>query len=131
MFEVGSKLKERGWFLQIQPGSSDMGMPTSLHLNSSPVHDQVAGDFIKSLKEITDELNGRSPRSIGDIMKDVGATDLSIDASRLTEVLISEDSPLKGNPNLLYELIRHLPSDVVEQAFLEMVNNDFTAATED
>ncbi len=130
MFEVGSQLKERGWFLQIQPGSTEMGMPTSLHLNSSPVHDSVAGDFIDSLKEVTEGLKGRGPRTKEEIMAEVGSVGKEIDASRLTEVLTSGDSPLKENKNLLYELIRHLPSEVVEQAFLEMVNNDFSAARE-
>lgn len=130
IFEVGAKLKEKGWFLQVQPGSSEMGMPPSLHLNSSPVHDKVAPDFIEDLSEITESLKSRHPRTLDQIMKEVGAGNGKIDGPKLIEVLTSEDSPLNKNKNLLYELIRYLPSEIVEKAFLEMVNSDFSSSVE-
>lgn len=127
IFEVGSRLKEKGWFLQIQPGSTEMGMPPSLHLNSSPVHDKIAPEFLQSLKEVTEELKGKPPRSFEDIMKEIGAEGGSIGSTRLGDILTSDDSPLKENKTLMYELIRHLPAEVIESAFLEMVNNDFSS----
>lgn len=130
MFEVGAQLKDRGWFLQVQPGSVELGMPPSLHLNSSPVHDKVAGDFIQSLKEVTDALKDREPRSESAIMGDIGAGGEALSSEKVADLLTSENSPLKEDRNLLYELIRHLPANVIENAFKEMVNNDFKASVE-
>lgn len=130
MFEVGAELKNHGWFLQTQPGSVELGMPPSLHLNSSPVHDGVAPEFLKSLDEVTQKLKGKGPRKEDEIMADIGLTKGHLNAERVADLLTAENSPLKSNRNLLYELIRHLPADVIENAFKNMVNSDFRASTE-
>ncbi len=130
IFEVGAKLKEEGWFLQVQPGSSEFSIPPSLHLNCSPVHDKVADEFINSLAKVTKETGESGERSIEEIKKEIVTDGSNIDGSKLSQVLLSEDSPLATNGNLLYELIRHLPSKVVEKAFLDMVNRDFSASLE-
>lgn len=128
IFELGSRLKEEGWFLQVQPGSTEHSIPPSLHLNCSPIHEKVADEFIESLEKVTEELTGTSPRTAEDIAETIGHVTGEIDSDSLSSILLSDESPLKKDSNLLYELIRHLPSEVVEEAFREMVNDDFSAS---
>lgn len=130
IFEVGRRLKEEGWFLQVQPGSTEHSIPPSLHLNCSPIHERVADEFIESLELVTSELAGTSSRTVEDIEDQISLNAAEIDGGSLSSILLSDESPLKNDNNLLYELIRHLPSEVVEEAFREMVNNDFSASVE-
>lgn len=126
MFEVGTRLKDLGWFLQIQPGSVEMGMPPSLHLNTSPVHEKVAEDFIAALAEVTEELAGKGRRTYDDVVSILGTDDVS----KIPGILSSESSPANDDRTLLYNLIRHMPADIIEKAFLEMVNEDFRTVEE-
>ena len=132
MFEIGSMLKDEGWFLQIQPGSVELGMPPSLHLNANPVHEKIAGNFLESLEKVTEKARMSKRESPAKLLGRLGIDPESPDfrKSKVVDLLTSEDSPLKEDRTLLYELIRHMPAEVIEEAFREMVNEDFSPSLE-
>lgn len=128
IFEVASILREKGWFLQVQPGSVELGIPPSLHLNSNPVHEKASEEFLKSLKEVVTELSSKKKLTFSERLGKLGI-DLEADLSKkenVVKLFTSPESPLKKDRTLLYEFIRHLPPDVIEEAFKEMVNDDFS-----
>ncbi len=60
LFRVAAELKAKGWFLQVQPGSEREDLPSSLHMNVSPIHVRIADEFLKDLKSITQKLQSES-----------------------------------------------------------------------
>ncbi|WP_393971946.1 aspartate aminotransferase family protein [Oxyplasma meridianum] len=125
IFRIGTELKKKGWFLQVQPGSEADHMPSSLHLNISPIHARVADEFLDDLKEITPRVkfekdSGRSNYDLLNIIQSAKNGHIDIE-----DVLKEADKYGKNRQELLYEIIRHVPPEIVETAFMDMVNNDF------
>ncbi|MHB8561535.1 MAG: hypothetical protein ACYDAP_10340, partial [Thermoplasmataceae archaeon] len=126
LFRVAAELKAKGWFLQVQPGSEREDLPSSLHMNVSPIHVRIADEFLKDLKSITQKLQSESDP---DTSKDsILALIQSIrdEKTGIIEMLNGQSSPVKNNQEILYEIIRHISPEVVEKAFKDMVNDDFS-----
>lgn len=132
MFAIGSKLRDKGWFLQIQPGSAELGMPPSLHLNANPVHEKIAENFLRALEKVTKESKSSKRENPEELLKRLGIdpNGPNFKKSKVVELLTSPQSPVKKDRTLLYELIRHMPSEVIEEAFKDMVNEDFSPTLE-
>lgn len=125
IFRVGSELKKRGWFLQVQPGSASEDLPSSLHLNISPIHVKVADEFLRDLKTITEKLkterdSGNRKTRVIEKINDIKDGKMSI-----KEVLDENENSDVNGQDLLYEIIRHVSPDMVENDFLDRVNEDF------
>lgn len=125
IFRVGSELKNRGWFLQVQPGSETDDLPSSLHLNVSPVHVKVADEFLSDLKTITDKIKseGNSENMKKNVMERIKA--VRDGKASIREVMNEYENSGGNAQDLMYEIIRHVSPDMVEDAFLDTVNEDF------
>jgi len=55
IFELGAKMKERGWHMDAQH------MPASLHMTVSPVHETIVDDLLADLKEAVRETEAVRP----------------------------------------------------------------------
>lgn len=51
LLELASRLSRAGWVVQVQPGNRPLGFPTSIHLTISPVHLDVADEFLSAVEE--------------------------------------------------------------------------------
>ena len=130
IFRVGSELKKRGWFLQVQPGSESDGFPPSLHLNVSPVHVKVSDEFLGDLKAVTHKL--KSEGKLEDQKKRVMEKITSIidGKSSIREAMDEYENSGGNSQDLLYEIIRQVSPHIVENAFRDMVNEDFRPSEE-
>jgi glutamate/tyrosine decarboxylase-like PLP-dependent enzyme len=50
IYEMGARLKERGWHVEAQH------LPPSLHMTVSPIHDDVVDHFLADLKQLMPEI---------------------------------------------------------------------------
>lgn len=120
--QLSIAMKKRGWILQVQPGSTHLGFPQSIHLTISPVHDMLAEVFLKDLKESLEDVRRRPFKiSLQELMELLGTP---ISVSKLVEKLgLSREAVLSDDVLLLVnEAIRVLPPDIVENVILETVN---------
>jgi sphinganine-1-phosphate aldolase len=60
VYQLGAKLKERGWHLHAQH------RPAGLHMTISPVHEKIVMPFLNDLKQATEELAGTSSPPAGE-----------------------------------------------------------------
>ncbi len=126
LFRVAAELKAKGWFLQVQPGSEREDLPSSLHMNVSPIHVRVSDEFLKDLKSITQKLQSESdPDTSKDSILEL-IQSIRNGKTGIIEMLNGQSSPVKNNQEILYEIIRHISPEVVEKAFKDMVNDDFS-----
>ncbi|MEW5725852.1 MAG: aspartate aminotransferase family protein [Thermodesulfobacteriota bacterium] len=55
IFELGARLKQKGWHIDSQH------LPPSLHMTVSPIHEQIADEFLRDLKELAAEVSHVEP----------------------------------------------------------------------
>lgn len=131
VFRVGNELKKRGWYLQVQPGSEKENFPPSLHLNVSPIHDRVYHEFLKDLGEITDNL--KATNSGGEENEEIFKSIESVKEGKIKiiDLLKGTDNPSEYQQEILNEIIRLISPNVVESAFKDLVNEDFSPSVDD
>ena len=119
LYILAEKMKEHGWYLQLQPGSAYLGFPTSIHLTISPIHSNIAERFIEELSVIVEDQRLKSYKP--EIPEDILSLD---DLSRLMEALGLRDLSF-SKMDLVNRLIHILPPKEVETIFREIVNELF------
>ncbi len=119
LYILAEKMKERGWYLQLQPGSAQLGFPTSIHLTISPIHSKTAHQFIEEIKELSGDPRVWSYKP--EIPEEIFSLD---DLDRLMDALGLKDLKF-SRMDLVNRLIHVLPPDVVETTFREIVNELF------
>ena len=118
LYRLAQEMRGRGWYLQIQPGSSYLGFPTSIHLTITPVHRDNVDEFLEELGSAVESIGEKEAvdtqleipplDDIEDIMRFLGLDDLSFDRM-----------------DIVNRLIHLLPPEEVERVFREVVNRLF------
>ncbi len=119
LFILAEKMKERGWYLQLQPGSAELGFPTSIHLTISPIHSETAKKFIEELRILSEDPRVKSYKP--EIPEEILSLD---DLSKLMDALGLKDLSF-SKMDLVNRLIHILPPKEVETIFREIVNELF------
>ena len=120
VFYVAEYMKEKGWYLQVQPGSAHLGFPRSLHLTISPVHEKLLDDFIRDIRESLELSRGKKPE-VDKILKRF------YEGASFTEImgLLGFGEGKLGNMILVNELMHQMPPEIVENMVKLIVNEMF------
>ncbi|AAT42735.1 pyridoxal phosphate-dependent decarboxylase family protein [Picrophilus oshimae] len=108
IIDLGIKMIENGWYPQIQPGNVFIDMPDSVHLNISPVHLDVADEFLEFFNELDKNVKPRDKNSYN-----VNSVEKALEM-------------IKMEKSMLFRIIRYSRPEVSEKIFLEMTDEDFT-----
>ncbi|HIE37389.1 TPA: hypothetical protein EYP83_04390 [Candidatus Geothermarchaeota archaeon] len=114
LFILAEKMRGKGWYIQLQPGSLKMGFPPSIHLTISPVHSVTSSEFIEDLKQVVEEVRDYhieipdeipSLKNLDELIELLGLKDLSF-----------------NRMDLVNRLIYMLQPEEVEKVFKEVIN---------
>ena len=72
VFNLSDAMMNKGWFVNPQRGISDLNIPRSIHLTITPIHEKLAGQFLKDLAETTEEVKKIPPSDIEGMAKGFG-----------------------------------------------------------
>ena len=125
LVDFAAKAGEKGWHIQVQPGSRRLGYPMTVHFTVTPVHSRVVGKFKEDLPGIVSATPGA--RSLdGDALLEAmktlkpgeaaGAARMVVEALRAGEGLGGADL------GFISRYIYELDPDVVEELFREAAN---------
>ncbi len=106
LFQISSLMAEKGWYVQSQPGSKQLGFPRSLHFSVNPGHADVVDKFIEDMRDAV----SRAGKGYPDVT--------SFDVSKLE--IGKGDIP--EDMELINELIHSMPPEVVESFFKYVIN---------
>ena len=127
---LANAMKKRGWYIQVQPGSRALRLPKSIHLTLSPVHEKVAGAFLKDLAEAVEEVRGRSPPDVSGILQAImeqaqTAGNVEQLLGELAGILGISEGKLPEDLTLINELMYELDPMFVEEALKYIINELF------
>ncbi|WP_456478505.1 pyridoxal phosphate-dependent decarboxylase family protein [Geoglobus ahangari] len=57
-------MREKGWHFHLQKGLLEYGVPPNIHMTLSPIHDQVADEFLEDAERCVGERSGISLESM-------------------------------------------------------------------
>jgi glutamate/tyrosine decarboxylase-like PLP-dependent enzyme len=122
VFDIVEEMKNKGWYIQAQPGSKLLGFPKSIHLTISPAHDAVVDEFVEDLKRTVESVQiSEKTRSDDDLL-----TEFSEFASIGFEEVLSKigikPGELPDDMRIVNNLIHIMPPEVVEEVFRMAVN---------
>lgn len=128
IFLLAEMLKKDGWFLQVQPGSVELGLPASLHMTLTATHDDKIPQFLQSLRKNVDELgqdvNAESPEVLDSYKEEVSDEDRGKYIDLISKALTGRGTEQNGTYTI-NKLVRSLPHDVIEKLYVEIVNEIF------
>ncbi len=131
IFTLAEMLKKDGWFLQVQPGSVELGLIASLHMTLTATHDEKIPSFLKSLERNTKELLAEGGFPQGKASDEYKA-EITEDEWKSYVELISKaltgQGPKEKGTYAINKLVRSLPQKVVEKLYVEIVNEIFKPA---
>lgn len=130
IFKLAQRMVEKGWYIQVQPGSMHMGIKPSIHLTIAPKHRDVVGQMLEDLARAKEEVREhplppenalRFVQEAGLASPDLG--ELENAAPRLLERLGLAGAALPEDMSLINELIYLMPPEMVEHV-LSLVMNE-------
>lgn len=131
IFTLAEMLKKDGWFLQVQPGSVELGLIASLHMTLTATHDEKIPSFLQSLEKNTKELlaMGGFPqgKTADEFKAEITEDEWNSYVDLISKALTGQGSKEKGTYTI-NRLVRSLPHDVVEKLYVEIVNEIFKPA---
>ncbi len=125
--KLSSIMEKKGWYIQVQPGSDYLKFPSSIHLTLSPVHDELARDFLADLKEALEEAKkmGESDQLKANILRmirDMEPNKIIEELPRLLEYVGVSSEKVPKDLELVDELIKSLAPDLVEVMLKHVIN---------
>ena len=105
-------LRKKGWHLHLQKGLKDYGVPNNIHLTISPIHDQVAEDFIRDAEEVVSLPPAFDTKAIFDAMQrgDLQGILEDLNAGRLDSSIV---------PLLLEEIPEEIATELVKEIVIQ------------
>lgn len=135
LFTLADRVRDDGWYLQVQPGSEELGNAASLHMTLTAAHDESVPDFLESLRKHSDELRGSVEASAtqGTEMDLSGLSGDDLDGfiDTIARSLSNEEGTGEFGMSEINRLIRTMPHELVENLFREIVNRIFTPTPEE
>ena len=127
LFKLSDEMVKKGWYFLAQRGVSEMGIPPSIHLTITPIHESVVDSMLKDLEECTSELQKIPPSDIEGVVESLGLimsliTPGEMDISTLSRLLKEAEKYLEiYGPKLLeaFGLDKGLPKEMalINQVF--------------
>ncbi|MEM2726688.1 MAG: aspartate aminotransferase family protein [Archaeoglobaceae archaeon] len=109
IFRLSKLMAERGWYIQVQPGSKKLGFPKSIHLTVNPSHELILDQFFEDLEDCSQKAG----------------EPIELDETKIFEILSSLKFERGKLPDLtmVNELINLSDPEFVEDMLLNFVNN--------
>lgn len=119
LFTLSDALLKKGWHVNPQRGIADLNIPRSIHLTITPIHDQIAEQFLKDLEETKAEVEKVPPTEIEGMARGFGmimgmtAGEMDYEAMRQIMGKVEENLELYG-PELLkaFGMEEELPQEM-------------------
>lgn len=128
IFALAELLKKDGWFVQVQPGSVELGLVASLHMTLTATHDDKVNLFLESLEKNVRKLekdgNSEPPETLDSFKENVTDEDWRNYVDIISRALTGKGSEENGTYTI-NKLVRSLPHDVIEKMYVEIVNEIF------
>jgi len=133
IFQLADWLKEHSWYVQVQPGSKALGVPPSLHLTISPVHDKLASAFLETLARGVEEVRGRPGTGAEELVEELNIAEMPLEALEeampmLLQAIGIGEGEAPTEMALINELIYLVPPEIVELVFKHAVSELFKPA---
>lgn len=132
IFTLAEMLKKDGWFLQVQPGSVELGLIASLHMTLTATHDEKIPSFLESLEKNTSELlsKGGFPhgRNNDSYKPEISSGEWNDYVELISNALTGNGESKEAGTYTINKLVRSLPHEVVEKLYVEIVNEIFKPA---
>jgi len=133
IFQLADWLKGRGWYVQVQPGSRALGIPPSLHLTISPVHEKLAGAFLEALAEGVEEVKELPETGAEELMEKLKIAEMPLETLEeampmLLRAIGIGEGEAPAEMALINELIYLIPPEIVELVFRHAVSELFKPA---
>jgi glutamate/tyrosine decarboxylase-like PLP-dependent enzyme len=136
IFQIAELMKINGWYLQVQPGSVEMGNVASLHMTVTAAHENSIEPFIEALRSCTEK--GKKQKAKEPRKETSAASRLMSNPDELNSLIASfsrslsfPDEETGSQMSLINQLIRTLPHDLVEKMFKMIVNEVFTPSKDE
>lgn len=128
IFALAELLKNDGWFLQVQPGSVELGLVASLHMTLTATHDDKIPLFLESLeknvKKLREDEKAEPLEVLDTFRKEISTEDRKKYIDLISRALTGKGSAESGTYTI-NKLVRSLPHDVIEKLYAEIVNEIF------
>jgi len=72
LFNLSDALLRKGWHVNPQRGIAQLGIPRSIHLTVTPIHDKLAGQFISDLAAAKAEIGQAPPSEVENLARGLG-----------------------------------------------------------
>lgn len=72
LFNLSDALLHKGWYVNPQRGIKQLGIPRSIHLTVTPIHDRLAGQFLSDLEEAKAEIGQVPPSEVENLARGFG-----------------------------------------------------------
>ncbi|MCE4598924.1 MAG: aspartate aminotransferase family protein [Desulfurococcales archaeon] len=128
IFQVAGLMRDKGWYVQEQPGSRHLGIEPSLHLTITPVHDRLADAFLDDLRgSVSEALRNPMPR-VDELVEQfgVGMMQGQVDPGQLMEMLGVAPGKLPSDMTIINSLMHGMEPKLVEEVLKLAVNEIFT-----
>ncbi len=130
VFKLAQRMAEKGWYIQVQPGSIHLDLKPSIHLTIAPRHCDVVGQMLEDLARAKEEVRGHPlpPENALRFLQEAGLAsldpgELEKAMPRLLEGLGLTGEALPKDMSLINELMYLMPPEMVEQV-LSLVMNE-------
>lgn len=129
IFTLAEMLKGDGWFIQVQPGSIELDIIASLHMTLTATHEEKIPSFLESLEKNVKKLKEAGAARKTEIVpmeeKDISQDDLDHYIELISRSLTGEESSRKEGASTINRLVRSLPHEIVEDLYVDIVNEIF------
>ncbi len=128
IYALADIMRNKGWYIQVQPGSAKLGIEPSIHLTIAPIHRIVVEKFLEDLEEATKEAEKTKEVYLNEeLLKWSSEEELWLVLPRLLELVGVSRGKLPKEGKILNLLINKLPPEIVEYALKYAVNEIYTA----
>ncbi|MCE4606814.1 MAG: aspartate aminotransferase family protein [Desulfurococcales archaeon] len=121
VFYLAEEMKEKGWYIQSQPGSTTLNYNPSIHMTIAPIHDDLTDEFLEAVRDSTEAIRDK-PLPPENALKFAMQVNLfnrkEEELEDLMEVVADKIGLTEkglGSEVLVNELMYLFPPDVVEE----------------
>lgn len=118
ILELATRLSKAGWIVQVQPGSKHLGFPPSIHLTISPVHLDMADEFLSAVDEARRVIPAPELRAER-LLAEKGLAGIAEIVEKVVRGSLDE-AALRVVNELIYMLDPEVVSNLIREAVLEI-----------
>ncbi len=134
VFKLAHIMSEKGWYIQVQPGSIHLNLQPSIHLTIAPKHHEVVHRMLDDLARAKEEAKAypMPPENALRFLQEMGLTSLDPESvgkamPRILGKLGLTGGSLPSDMSLINELMYIMPPELVEQVLAIVMNELYSA----